>query len=142
MGDWTPTTGVNVTDPTAFYESNAANITLIVMTREEKPYVMVRDDPLLAGNARFEGFCIDLLKGIAGQIGFQYAIRLVPDNMYGVYDPETQTWNGIVHELMERVILCLQCYRFVLSLSIIICRDFESSNRFGQDFAHNRRKMY
>lgn len=39
-----------------------------------------------SGNERYEGFCIDLLKGIASQIGFQYTIRLVPDNMYGVYD--------------------------------------------------------
>lgn len=64
---------------------------------------MVKDDHNLTGNARYEGFCIDLLKGIAGQIGFQYSIRLVPDNMYGVFDPETKTWNGIVRELMDRV---------------------------------------
>lgn len=103
VGHWTPAGGINVTDPTAFYETNATNITLIVMTRAEKPYVMVKEDRNLTGNARFEGFCIDLLKGIATQIGFQYSIRLVPDNMYGVYDPETKTWNGIVRELMDRV---------------------------------------
>lgn len=40
---------------------------------------MVRDDKNLTGNAKFEGFCIDLLKWIAGQVGFQYVIRLVPD---------------------------------------------------------------
>ncbi|XP_033347136.1 glutamate receptor ionotropic, kainate 2-like isoform X2 [Bombus vosnesenskii] len=72
------------------------------MTREEKPYVMVKEDKNLTGNARFEGFCIDLLKWIAGQVGFQYAIRLVPDHMYGVYDPKTKEWNGIVRELMEK----------------------------------------
>lgn len=54
-------------------------------------------------DARYEGFCVDLLKGIANQIGFQYSIKLVPDHMYGVYDPNTKTWNGIVRELMERV---------------------------------------
>ncbi|EFN89307.1 Glutamate receptor, ionotropic kainate 2 [Harpegnathos saltator] len=73
------------------------------MTREERPYVMVKEDKNLTGNARFEGFCIDLLKWIAGQVGFQYAIKLVPDHMYGVYDPETKEWNGIVRELMEKV---------------------------------------
>ncbi|XP_043784951.1 glutamate receptor ionotropic, kainate 2-like isoform X2 [Apis laboriosa] len=72
------------------------------MTREEKPYVMVKEDKNLTGNARFEGFCIDLLKWIANQVGFQYAIRLVPDHMYGVYDPKTKEWNGIVRELMEK----------------------------------------
>lgn len=59
-------------------------------------------DGNLTGNNRFEGFCIDLLKGIAQLIGFQYDIRLVPDHMYGVYDPETKQWNGIVRELMEQ----------------------------------------
>lgn len=34
VGYWSPSSGINVTDPTAFYETNAANITLIVMTRE------------------------------------------------------------------------------------------------------------
>lgn len=70
---------------------------------QEKPYVMVKEDKNLTGNARFEGFCIDLLKWIASQVGFQYAIRLVPDHMYGVYDPKTKEWNGIVRELMEKV---------------------------------------
>ncbi|EFN66207.1 Glutamate receptor, ionotropic kainate 2 [Camponotus floridanus] len=72
------------------------------MTREERPYVMVKEDKNLTGNARFEGFCIDLLKWIAGQVGFQYAIKLVPDHMYGVYDTKTEEWNGIVRELMEK----------------------------------------
>ncbi|KRK05003.1 glutamate receptor ionotropic, kainate 2 isoform X3 [Drosophila yakuba] len=102
VGYWQPDGGVNISDPTAFYDSNIANITLVVMTREERPYVMVKEDQNLTGNIRFEGFCIDLLKAIATQVGFQYKIELVPDNMYGVYIPETNSWNGIVQELMER----------------------------------------
>lgn len=34
VGEWTPATGINVTDPAAFYDTNMPNITLIVMTRE------------------------------------------------------------------------------------------------------------
>ncbi|XP_044316488.1 glutamate receptor ionotropic, kainate 2 isoform X2 [Drosophila rhopaloa] len=102
VGYWQPDGGVNISDPTAFYDSNIANITLVVMTREERPYVMVKEDKNLTGNIRFEGFCIDLLKAIAQQVGFQYKIELVPDNMYGVFIPETNSWNGIVQELMER----------------------------------------
>lgn len=64
---------------------------------------MVKDDKNVTGNDRFEGFCIDLLKAISQQVGFQYTIDLVPDNMYGVFIPETNSWNGIVQELMERV---------------------------------------
>lgn len=73
------------------------------LSLQEKPYVMVREGKNLTGNARFEGFCIDLLKWIASQVGFNYVIKLVPDHMYGVYDPETKEWNGIVRELMEKV---------------------------------------
>nr|KAF7419967.1 hypothetical protein H0235_010264 [Vespula pensylvanica] len=102
VGEWKPGSGVNITDVGAFYETTATNITLVVMTREERPYVMVKEDKNLTGNARFEGFCIDLLKWIAGQVGFQYVIRLVPDHMYGVYNPDTKEWNGIVRELMEK----------------------------------------
>ncbi|XP_063698938.1 glutamate receptor ionotropic, kainate 2 [Culicoides brevitarsis] len=102
VGEWTSNDGINITDPQAFYETTVTNITLIVMTREEVPYVMVKEDKNLTGNARFEGFCIDLLHGIAKQIGFQYTIKLVPDRMYGVFDPETKQWNGIVRELIER----------------------------------------
>ncbi|XP_049818479.1 glutamate receptor ionotropic, kainate 1 [Aethina tumida] len=102
VGQWTLDGGINITDPNAFYENHAPNITLVVMTRKERPYVMVKNDKNLTGNARYEGFCIDLLKWIAGQVGFQYTIRLVPDNMYGVYDPDKKEWNGIVRELMEK----------------------------------------
>ncbi|XP_076271919.1 glutamate receptor ionotropic, kainate 2 [Rhynchophorus ferrugineus] len=102
VGTWSPSDGINITDPNAFYDQNSPNITLIVMTREERPYVMVKQDGNLTGNARYEGFCIDLLKWIAGQVGFQYSIQLVPDHMYGVYNPETKQWNGIVRELIEK----------------------------------------
>ncbi|EEB18839.1 glutamate receptor, ionotropic kainate 2 precursor, putative [Pediculus humanus corporis] len=102
VGQWNPFSGINITDPNAFYETNTNNITLVVMTREERPYVMVRHDKNLTGNARFEGFCIDLLRWISGQVGFNYEIRLVPDHKYGVLDQETKQWNGIVRELMDK----------------------------------------
>ncbi|KMQ95198.1 glutamate ionotropic kainate 2-like protein [Lasius niger] len=102
VGEWKSGSGINVTDLDAFYETTATNITLVVMTREERPYVMVKEDKNLTGNARFEGFCIDLLNWIARRVGFQYAIKMVPDHMYGVYDTQTKEWNGIVRELMEK----------------------------------------
>lgn len=79
---------------------------------------MVKEDKNLTGNARFEGFCIDLLKWIAGQVGFQYAIRLVPDHMYGVYDPKTKEWNGIVRELMEKVNFSSQSENIISVVSV------------------------
>ena len=76
------------------------------MTREEKPYVMIKEGNF-TGNDMFEGFCIDLLKGIATQVGFQYSIQLVPDNTYGIFNPETKMWNGIgkraLHEYEAKI---------------------------------------
>lgn len=79
-----------------------SNLTLFT-SLQEPPYVLVKEEKNLTGNAKYEGFCIDLLNWIASQVGFQYTIRLVPDHMYGVYDPNTREWNGIVRELIEKV---------------------------------------
>ncbi|KAL4714302.1 hypothetical protein ACJJTC_009654 [Scirpophaga incertulas] len=91
-----------VTDPAAYRRDPPPNVTLTVVTVEEKPYVMVKEGWNLQGNARFEGFCIDLLAKVAARAGFHYRLRLVPDNMYGARDPDTGQWNGIVRELMDR----------------------------------------
>lgn len=57
------------------------------------------------GNARFYGFCVDLLEMIAKQVGFDYILDLVPDNKYGAQDPVTLEWNGIVEQLIKHVSL-------------------------------------
>lgn len=64
---------------------------------------MLKSRGNFSGNARYEGFCIDLLKEIAHMVGFAYRIELVPDGKYGVYDYETGEWNGIVRQLMDKV---------------------------------------
>ncbi|XP_072943273.1 glutamate receptor ionotropic, kainate 2 [Epargyreus clarus] len=101
-GHWNPAEGLVVTDPAAYSRDPPPNVTLTVVTVEEKPYVMVKEGWNLQGNARFEGFCIDLLARVAARAGFHYRLRLVPDNMYGARDPDTGQWNGIVRELMDR----------------------------------------
>ncbi|XP_025261834.1 glutamate receptor ionotropic, kainate 2 isoform X2 [Camponotus floridanus] len=102
VGEWRPGTGINVTDTAAFFEPSIGNVTLIVITILEQPYVMLRSEGNFSGNARYKGFCIDLLKEIAHMVGFAYRIELVPDGKYGVYDYETGEWNGIVRQLMDK----------------------------------------
>ncbi|XP_076672010.1 glutamate receptor ionotropic, kainate 2 isoform X6 [Andrena cerasifolii] len=102
VGEWRPGAGVNVTDTAAFFEPGTANVTLLVITILEQPYVMLKSRGNFSGNARYEGFCIDLLKEIAHMVGFAYRIELVPDGKYGVYDYETGEWNGIVRQLMDK----------------------------------------
>ncbi|XP_011878967.1 PREDICTED: glutamate receptor ionotropic, kainate 2-like isoform X4 [Vollenhovia emeryi] len=102
VGEWRPDAGVNVTDTAAFFEPSIGNVTLIVITILEQPYVMLKSGGNFSGNTRYEGFCIDLLKEIARMVGFTYRIELVPDGKYGVYDYETGEWNGIVRQLMDK----------------------------------------
>ncbi|XP_075217628.1 glutamate receptor ionotropic, kainate 2-like isoform X11 [Lycorma delicatula] len=101
VGEWTPTGGVNISDKAAFFDSGSMNVTLVVITILEQPYVMVKGSEN-SSSVRYEGFCIDLLREIANMVGFEYRIQLVPDGKYGVYDPDTGEWNGIVRQLMDK----------------------------------------
>ncbi|CAB0018445.1 unnamed protein product, partial [Nesidiocoris tenuis] len=68
---------------------------------QEWPYVMMYEGTNYTGNARFFGFCVDVLRMIAKEVGFDYIIELVPDRKYGAQDPYTKQWNGIVDHLMK-----------------------------------------
>ena len=57
----------------------------------------------LTGNDRYEGFCIDIIKEIAKQHGFNYTIQRTPDGAYGSKNALTGEWNGIVRELIDQV---------------------------------------
>ena len=43
-----------------FQKDSVDPVTLVVVTKEERPYVMLREDR--TGNDAYDGFCIDLLK--------------------------------------------------------------------------------
>ena len=45
-----------------FQEDSVDPVTLVVVTKEEQPYVMLREGK--TGNDAYDGFCIDLLKVI------------------------------------------------------------------------------
>uniref|UniRef100_A0A674PPY9 Glutamate receptor n=1 Tax=Takifugu rubripes TaxID=31033 RepID=A0A674PPY9_TAKRU len=105
VGKWSASGGLNITEAPKRKGMNItdslANRSLVISTILEEPYVMLKkSDKALVGNDRFEGFCIDLLKELAGILGFTYEIRLVPDGKYGSQDEKGQ-WNGIIRELIE-----------------------------------------
>lgn len=68
------------------------------------------------GNARFYGFCVDMLEMISKQVGFDYILDLVPDNKYGAQDPVTLEWNGIVEQLIKHVRLFYYKTRYCLCI--------------------------
>nr|CAD7571162.1 unnamed protein product [Timema californicum] len=118
VGEWTPSTGVNVTDRAAFFDTGTMNVTLVVITilctrslcvvgrvsPQQIPYVMMHYDKNYTGNARFHGFCVDLLDRLSRDVGFDYILDLVPDKKYGAQDPETGEWNGMVLQLIKHEI--------------------------------------
>lgn len=70
---------------------------------QENPYVMYKkSDKELAGNDRFEGYCLDLLKELSNILGFTYEVRLVADGKYGAQNDKGE-WNGMVRELIDHV---------------------------------------
>ncbi|XP_066157072.1 glutamate receptor ionotropic, kainate 2-like isoform X2 [Euwallacea fornicatus] len=103
VGEWQPGMDVNITDRNAFFDHGSMNVTLVVTTILEQPYVMLRPfSPHSHNQDLYEGFCIDLLKELATMVGFEYRIELVPDGKYGAIDLETGEWNGIVRQLMDK----------------------------------------
>ncbi len=104
MGEWTTSSGLNITNHEAFHEFGTTNITLRVTTIEATPYVLRKTDRNYTnGNEQFEGFCIDLLQAIADMLGFQYELYLVPDGKFGAENTTTGEWNGLVKEIIEKV---------------------------------------
>ncbi|XP_032584784.1 glutamate receptor ionotropic, kainate 2 isoform X5 [Drosophila mojavensis] len=101
VGEWTPHNHLNITEPSLFFDAGSMNVTLVVITILETPYVMMRYGKNYTGNERFYGFCVDILEHISHEVGFDYILDLVPDRKYGAKDPETGQWNGMVAQLMK-----------------------------------------
>lgn len=65
---------------------------------------MLKDSSVeLTGNDRFEGFGIDLIQELSYMLGFKYIFRLQDDGVYGNYNNDTKSWNGMIGELLSLV---------------------------------------
>ena len=70
---------------------------------QTEPYCMlVKDSEQKSGNERYEGYSVDLIESISEILGFNYTIRLVEDGLYGSYDKNTDTWTGMIGELLSQ----------------------------------------
>ena len=56
----------------------------------------------LHGNARFEGFSIDMLEHLSIDLGFTYELYLVNDSAFGEKQ-ENGYWNGVVGDILAGV---------------------------------------
>ncbi|XP_060599941.1 glutamate receptor ionotropic, NMDA 2B-like isoform X2 [Ruditapes philippinarum] len=47
------------------------------------------------------GMCVEILERLADELNFEYTLYEVPDKEWGVQDPVTKEWNGLIKELLE-----------------------------------------
>lgn len=70
---------------------------------QNAPFLMLKEkSETLTGNARYEGYSVDLVEEISQILGFNYTIKLVDDGKYGSFDKETGKWNGMIGELQAQ----------------------------------------
>ena len=55
------------------------------------------------GKAMWEGFCIDMLEELAKRLQFNYVIHSSLDGNWGAKSNETQEWNGMIREIIDKV---------------------------------------
>lgn len=106
-GEWTMHGGINITTNYSRQLEEARlhlmNKTLIVTTLVQAPYTMLKENHAeLEGNAKYEGYCIDLLEEISKlpDISLKYKIREVADRAHGRRDDKNE-WNGMIGELLH-----------------------------------------
>ncbi|ESN96470.1 hypothetical protein HELRODRAFT_189261 [Helobdella robusta] len=78
-----------------------SNKTRIVTSILIEPFFMLKKGDNLTGNDRYEGYCVDLTKLIAGLVGFDFVFKLVEDRKFGSKD-ENGRWDGMIGELLRR----------------------------------------
>ena len=52
------------------------------------------------GNDKFDGYIVDLLKELSGKLQSNFYLKLASDGRYGAYDNTTDSWTGMVGEVM------------------------------------------
>ncbi|KAL9962089.1 hypothetical protein ACROYT_G031159 [Oculina patagonica] len=72
---------------------------LRVAVVEDAPFVMKKKH--VDGSFSYEGYCIDLLNGLARNLKFTYEIYPSPDGLYGG-ETKNGTWNGMIGELIRK----------------------------------------
>uniref|UniRef100_A0A336KHH4 CSON010578 protein n=1 Tax=Culicoides sonorensis TaxID=179676 RepID=A0A336KHH4_CULSO len=109
IGTWDPLNKVEYTrtegDVTAQVVESLQNKTFIVSSRIGKPFLMMREPEegeILEGNARYEGYSMDLIKEVARVLGFKFRFELAPDGKYGGYNKVTKKWDGLIKQLLDR----------------------------------------
>ncbi|GJQ86667.1 hypothetical protein Trydic_g7852 [Trypoxylus dichotomus] len=82
---------------------NLQNLSFTVITALTEPYGMLTDSQeSLAGNARYEGFAIDLIHELSLIEKFNYTFIIREDKSNGSKNKTTQTWDGMIGDLINK----------------------------------------
>jgi len=80
-----------------------ANKTFVICAVLNPPYTMyVESFEKLSGNARFEGFSVDLATELSLILGFNFTFKLVDDGNYGS-ETSPGNWNGMLGEVHDGI---------------------------------------
>jgi len=100
IGDWDSERGINLTSEVNTIVESFPKKVFVVTTILSEPYVMLKELPCLPeceeeiGDARLEGYLVDLLKTLSKVLPMRYRIKLVEDGTYGHYDDKMKKWSG------------------------------------------------
>jgi len=76
-------------------------LTVTTILRGE-PWLSLRPDHATqTGNAKYEGYLLDLVTVLAGRLNFDFTLSLVGDGKYGTYDETTGQWTGMIGEVIS-----------------------------------------
>lgn len=87
-------------DPT-IYASEERDLLVVVSIRNEPYFMNKQTIKSEKGNARYEGYAIDLIDELSRLVDFDYVFKEVEDGKYGKYDEQSGEWNGMIHEVMN-----------------------------------------
>ncbi|XP_037969552.2 glutamate receptor ionotropic, kainate 3 isoform X1 [Plutella xylostella] len=107
VGQWSEEDGYlqtrNIIPPADLEGSDAMKgkhfIVLISLTA---PYGMLKESAdKLEGNARYEGFGVELIDELSKMNEFNYTFEIQTDGVYGSLDKTTGKWNGMMEKVMD-----------------------------------------
>ncbi|CAD6205044.1 GSCOCG00003115001-RA-CDS [Cotesia congregata] len=76
-----------------------------VTTRVGAPWIIKVEDMtrgMQIDDGRYEGYAIDLITEMSEIMKFKFKFQFVPDKQFGVQDPDTKQWNGMIGQLLNR----------------------------------------
>lgn len=65
--------------------------------------MLTESSSIMTGNARYEGFAIDIIHEMSKILGFNYTFEVQTDNVYGELNQITGQWNGMLGKIIAGV---------------------------------------